>query len=166
MTRLTSRHEDKVQAVFERLNTHCLRRWFSRVWSVEMKYSAVWSWRPLLSTVSPSRMYLQESEVKERFLTFPTYSGPSPHLAVFGLILHLEVYWFAEISCLFVVYTLLRIGTYVLSAHLAWRGLTQTNGAIHSLIILGTLAFGRGCGASFKKEERRENCEMLSTLLS
>lgn len=30
------------------------------------------------------------------------------------------------------------------------------NGAIHSLIILGILAFGRGYGSSFKKEERRK----------
>lgn len=40
----------------------------------------------------PSRMYLWELEVKEHFLTFPTYSGSSLHLAVLGLILHLEVY--------------------------------------------------------------------------
>jgi len=40
------------------------------------------------------------------------------------------------------------------------------NDAIHSLIILGILAFGRGCGASFKKEGRRKNCKMLSALLS
>lgn len=155
MTRLTSRHEDKVQAVFERLNTLCLRCWFSRLWFMEMKYSAVWSWRPLLSPISPSMMYLQKLEVKEHLLTFPTYSGSSLPLAVLGLILHLEVYWVAEVSCLSLVYTFLRIGPYVLSAHLAWRGLTQTNGAIHSLIILGIFAFGRGCGASFKKEEEK-----------
>lgn len=103
---------------------------------------------------------------KEHFLTFLTYSGSSPCLALLGLILHLEVYWFAEISCLFLVYTLLRRGPYVLSAQLAWRGLTQMNGAIHSLIILGILAFGRGYGSSFKKEERRKKCKTLSAQLS
>lgn len=64
------------------------------------------------------------------------------------------------------MYTSLRKGPYVLSAPLAQIGLTRMNDAIHSLIILGILAFGRGCGASFKKEGRRKNCKMLSALLS
>lgn len=146
--------------MFERLNS---------LWGADLPDCGPWRWSTVLysigdlSTLSSSRMYLQELEVKEHFSTSSTWSSSSLHLAVFGLILHLEVYWFAEISHLLLVCTSLRVGPYVLSAYLVWRGLTQRNGAIHSLIIFGILEFGRGCEASLKKkkEEKTARCCQL-----